>query len=111
MIQTPHTWIEINKNALMHNLKMYKHAIGNKDLGVVVKSNSYGHGIIEIARICQESPDVNWLFTATLSEAMLLRMNNITKPILVIYFIDDDPGKQSLMILILWSAICNRSVN
>lgn len=93
MIQTPHTWIEINKNALMHNLKMYKHAIGNKDLGVVVKSNAYGHGIIEIARICQESPDVNWLFTATLSEAMLLRMNDITKPILVIYFIDDDPGK------------------
>ena len=96
MIQTPHTWIEINRNALAYNLKMYKQAIGNKELGVVVKSNAYGHGILEVARTCQESTDVDWLFTATLSEAMILRMNGITKPILVIYFIDEDPAKAIL---------------
>lgn len=93
MIQTPHTWLEISKSALAHNIKMYKHAIGNSAMGVVVKSNAYGHGIVEVAQICQESPHADWLFTATLSEALLLRANGVTKPILVIYFIDDDPRK------------------
>lgn len=93
MIPTPHTWIEINKNALVHNFKMYKKAIGASALGVVVKSNAYGHGILEVARVCQISDDVDWLFTATLTEALQLRMNGITKPILVIYFIDEDPAK------------------
>lgn len=93
MITTPHTWIEISKQALEHNFKMYKQFIGNKLLGVVVKSNAYGHGILEVSRIAQESMYVDWIFTATLSEAMLLRANGITKPILVIYFIDADPAQ------------------
>lgn len=92
MINAPHTWIEISKQALEHNFKMYKQFIGNKLLGVVVKSNAYGHGILEVSRIAQESIYVDWLFTATLSEAILLRTNGITKPILVIYFIDADPN-------------------
>jgi alanine racemase len=93
MIETPHTWIEISKKALLWNLNHYKKAIGDQALGIVVKSNAYGHGIAEVSRICQESPDVDWLFTATLSEALLLRSHGITKPILVIYFIDDSPLK------------------
>ena len=55
MIQTPHTWIEISKQALLHNLATYKKAIGQRALGVVIKSNAYGHGILEAASICQES--------------------------------------------------------
>lgn len=93
MITTPHTWIEISKQALEHNFKMYKQFIGNKLLGVVVKSNAYGHGIVEVSRVAQESIYVDWLFTATLSEALLLRANGITKPILVIYFVDADPAQ------------------
>lgn len=93
MIPTPHTWIEINQSALLHNFTMYKKAIGTRALGVVVKSNAYGHGIVEVARVCQASADVDWLLTATLTEAIQLRMNGITKPILVIYFIDEDPAK------------------
>lgn len=93
MIATPVTWIEVSKSALHHNLQQYKRAIGNRALGVVVKSNAYGHGIVEVAKICQESSHAEWLFTATLSEAVLLRAHGITKPILVIYFIDDVPQK------------------
>lgn len=93
MITTPHTWIEISQQALEHNFKMYKQFIGNKLLGVVVKSNAYGHGILEVSRIAQESIYVDWIFTATLSEAILLRAHGITKPILVIYFIDADPAQ------------------
>ena len=93
MIQAPHTWIEINKTALEHNFKCYKHFIGNQSLGIVVKSNAYGHGIIEVGKICQQSISVDWLITGTLSEALALRAHGITKPILVVYFIDSDPSK------------------
>ena len=48
MMSIPHTWIEISKQALEHNFKMYKQFIGDKLLGVVVKSNAYGHGILEV---------------------------------------------------------------
>ncbi len=91
MNTAPLSWIEISKSALEHNLKMYKSAIGGQRMGAVVKSNAYGHGIIEVARICQESGYCDWLFTATISEALTLRKNGITLPILVIYFIDEDP--------------------
>ena len=91
MITTPHTWLEINKSALAHNFAAYKKFIGTSALGVVVKSNAYGHGIVEVARVAQESAHVDWLFTATLTEALLLRSKGIIKPILVIYFIDEDP--------------------
>jgi len=91
MIATPHTWIEISKSALEHNIKTYKKAIGNKTLGIVVKSNAYGHGLVEVGRICQDSEYADWLFTGTLSEALTLRRAGITKPLLVIYFIDADP--------------------
>lgn len=93
MIQTPHTWIEISKSALEHNLKEYKKAIGSSALGVVIKSNAYGHGIVETAQICQDSPNADWLMVATLSEALMVRKAGVTKPILVIYFIDEDPRK------------------
>jgi alanine racemase len=93
MIQTPHTWIEISKSALEHNLKEYKKAIGSSALGVVIKSNAYGHGIVETAQICQASPHADWLMVATLSEALSVRAAGVTKPILVIYFIDEDPRK------------------
>lgn len=91
MKNSPLTWIEVSKSALEHNLKTYKRAIGNQALGAVIKSNAYGHGIVEVSRICQESGYTDWLFAATLTEALLLRKNGITLPILVIYFIDEDP--------------------
>ena len=93
MISTPHTWIEISKSALLHNINMYKKAIGQQQLGIVVKSNAYGHGLLEVAQICQESQYCDWLFTATLSEALQIRAAGIKKPILILYFIDNDPLK------------------
>ena len=62
----PQTWVEVSRSALEHNLRLYKQALGNKSaLGIVVKSNAYGHGILEVSRICQESSSADWLFTAT----------------------------------------------
>lgn len=81
--------ITLSTSALEHNLAQYKKVIKNKLLGVVVKSNAYGHGLIEIGSLLQKNPLVDWLFVASLSEAIELRKNGITKPILVMYHLDD----------------------
>lgn len=91
MITLPHTWIELSRKAFEHNINTMKMLIGNTMLGVVVKSNAYGHGMKEIAQLCQNIDAVAWLCTASLSEALLLRSIGITKPLLVMTIIDGDP--------------------
>jgi alanine racemase len=92
MIQFPHTWIELNKQAFNHNAYSYKKIIGpEKQLAAVVKSNAYGHGMAEIAQLCQENEYIDWLCVGTLTEALTIRQRGVSKPILVLYFIDADP--------------------
>lgn len=84
------SWVEVNRQAIVHNIAQYKRIIGNRELAVVVKGNAYGHGMLHIARICEADVNVHWLCTASLSEALRLRENGITKSILVLTYIDDD---------------------
>jgi alanine racemase len=89
---TPSTWIEISKSAFEHNVAHYKKVIGQAvNLAVVVKSNAYGHGIVDIGALCQQSSAVDWLCTTSLSEALVLRQHGVTKPIVVTCLIDIDP--------------------
>ncbi len=91
MIHDHLTWIEISKSALKHNLAQYKSVIGPGVLAPVIKANAYGHGLIEIAHLCQENAHVGWFCTAMLSEALTLRTHGITKPVLVHSCIDVSP--------------------
>jgi len=84
LINNDVSWVEINSRAVEHNLSLYKKAAGNKIIAPVIKGNAYGHGLLKIAQICQKNKDVDWICTATLHEAIELRKNNITKPILVL---------------------------
>lgn len=87
----PYTWIEINASALNNNLAMYKKIIGkDRILAPVIKANAYGHGMQEIARICQTSEYADWMCVALLSDAIVLRTNGITKPIFVLGYLDGD---------------------
>ncbi|BDC35235.1 alanine racemase [Candidatus Dependentiae bacterium Noda2021] len=90
------SYITIDSHALAHNILQYKKACGEKMLGIVVKSNAYGHGIEHVANVLQQNNHVDWLFVASLSEALLLRNKGVTKPILVMYHIDDDPSLLAL---------------
>src|SRR3989339_628229 len=83
------SWVEISKSALIHNLKIFKKIIGPEvALMPVIKSNAYGHGLPEVARICDGQPEVERLCTVNLAEALFLRKNKIRKPILVLSFYD-----------------------
>ncbi len=88
---TAHSWVEISKSALLHNISMYKHLLPPHTLlAPVIKSNAYGHGIIEIASILNSCPHIGYLCVVSLSEALLLRAHGVTKPLLVLSIIDAD---------------------
>lgn len=78
------TWLEISEQALYHNICQIKQIIGPTQLGLVVKANAYGHGLIEIGQLADKHPDVAWFFTAGISEALQLRRVGIKKPIVAL---------------------------
>lgn len=85
------TWVEVSKAALYHNIEQY-HSLVSPDVVFmpVIKSNAYGHGMLEIAQLLQENELVDAMAVVSLSEALILRMNGITKKIVVLSIIDTD---------------------
>ncbi len=79
-----YTWIEISASALNHNILQYKSINPNTQLAPVIKSNAYGHGIIEVAKLCQEHKSVDRLCVISIDEALQLRKHGITKPLIVL---------------------------
>ena len=73
----------INLDNLRHNLSVVRSCIslGTKIMAMV-KANAYGHGIIEISKELIKN-GVNYLGVAYIEEAVFLRKNRITAPILV----------------------------
>lgn len=65
-------WVEIDAAALRWNLQQFRRHLGSSALGAVVKSNAYGHGMLEIAALARQA-DVPWLCVNQLDEALALR--------------------------------------
>lgn len=77
------TWVEIDRNALLHNYKIFrKNTRKNTKLALVVKSNAYGHGMVEVAKVFANRAD--FFAVDDISEAFTLRRAGIKKPILVL---------------------------
>ncbi|MBU0613105.1 alanine racemase [Patescibacteria group bacterium] len=80
------TWLEISSLALKHNIKQFIDNIPKSSkIMAVVKSNAYGHGLNESARIFKQA-GCHWLGTVNLDEALILRKNGIKGRILVLSF-------------------------
>lgn len=78
------TWIEISRRALTQNVNMFRHHLGsNVGMMAVVKSNAYGHGLIEIAKIADRA-GASWFGVDNVDEGIALRKNGLTKPILIL---------------------------
>ena len=76
------TTLEINLEAIRRNLNVYRAAIGNTKLMVMVKALAYGAGAVQIAHLLQYE-GVDSLGVAYLDEAIELRENGITLPIMI----------------------------
>jgi len=87
-----HTWLEINKHALYHNISQFKQIVHNRALAPVIKSNAYGHGAVCIAQLLEADDGVAFLCCASLSEALVLRAAGIKKPLLVLGIVDVPPA-------------------
>lgn len=77
------TVLEINLNALIHNLNTFRNLLQAKTkIMVMVKAFSYGSGDVEIARLLQYQ-NISYLAVAVADEGVQLRNAGITTPIIV----------------------------
>lgn len=82
-------WIELSRSAIEHNARQFKQWLGDTtQIAGVIKSNAYGHGIIEIAKLYDRCNEIAALCVINLSEAVFVRQHGITKPIFVIGYLD-----------------------
>ena len=79
-------YAEISLEAIGHNIREVKKRLpeGVKLLGVV-KANAYGHGAVPVASYLENQ--VDYFATATLEEAVELRENGISAPILILGYV------------------------
>lgn len=75
---------------ILHNLLLLKSRLSkNVKICPVVKANAYGHGLVEVSRAIEDKCD--FLAVFTVEEALLLKMNNIRKNIIVMGgFLEDE---------------------
>ncbi len=83
------TWIEADIGALAHNLLFLRDIVGpDVKIMAVVKSNAYGHGLIDFVKGIKKAQSggemVDWFGVDTYPEAMALRRAGIKEPILVL---------------------------
>ena len=78
------TWAEINLDAIEYNYKKIKEHIGeNIKFAGIVKADAYGHGSVRVGAKLQEL-GADYLAVSSIDEAMELRFNGITMPILIL---------------------------
>ena len=74
-------WIDIDLDALTHNISMLKQYLGKTRLLAVVKADAYGLGAVTVAKL-YEQLGVDYLGVVSLDEAVELRKAGISMPIL-----------------------------
>ncbi len=84
------TWVEIDLNALKHNLSAIKKLVGPrvKIMGIV-KADAYGHGDYEVSRVLLNH-GVEMLGVAILEEGIQLRDKGIQVPLLLLGGVFED---------------------
>lgn len=82
------SWVEIDRSALIHNLRAFRRLIGpDVKLMPVVKANAYGHGLPEVSSLAARSGLADWLGVNSLEEGLALRRQGIRLPVLVLGYV------------------------
>ena len=77
-------WAEIDMNAAEKNFNVIKAKLKNKTkLCCVVKANAYGHGAVYLSKL-YEKLGADFFAVSNIEEAMQLRNNGISTPILIL---------------------------
>lgn len=78
-------WAEVNLDGFANNIRVIKNHIGDKKFIAVIKANGYGHGATALARVAS-AEGVDGFAVACVNEAISLRKEGITEPIIVLSF-------------------------
>ncbi len=82
-IQNESSWCEISAHALRSNVDLFRKRVGSDViLGVVIKSDAFGHGLLPCAREFLAA-GVDWLIVNFAYEAVTLRQAGIKAPIYI----------------------------
>lgn len=90
--------INIDKNRLISNIKAFMSLTGGRSVAPVLKSNAYGHGLIEVAKIIEDkmigdidfASKIPFFVIDSYFEAVALRAKGIKTPLLIIGFTYND---------------------
>lgn len=82
----PITWVEVNLSAIRHNIREIKRHTKGLPLMPVVKANAYGHGLVPVARACEDT-GAEYLAVVSCEEGLALRKAKIALPILVLSYV------------------------
>jgi alanine racemase len=85
-------WLEIDLDAIRHNIELIRSVVGQSAVAPVVKADAYGHGMAAVAQAIAPISDV--LCVATLDEAMQLRPL-VECPILLLYPVPADAAGEA----------------
>lgn len=86
------TWLEVDLDAIGHNLRLVRQLLGDQvGVMVVLKADGYGHGAVRVARTALNN-GARMLGVACLSEGVVLRHAGIDGAILVLGY---TPGWQA----------------
>ena len=77
--------ISIFKENLLYNLDIFRKIFGHSGVAPVLKSNAYGHGLVQIAKILDKEK-LPFFVIDSFHEALILRNEKIKTPLLVIGF-------------------------
>lgn len=65
------SWLELSERAYAQNVAAFRAVVGRARVGVVLKGNAYGHGLLETLRLAH--PRVDVVYVITPAEALALR--------------------------------------
>ncbi len=80
------TWAEVDIDALKHNFDEIRRAVDPKaEIMCVIKADAYGHGAVFLGKL-YEKMGADRFAVSNIEEAMQLRENGISRPVLILGF-------------------------
>ena len=76
--------VVIHKDCLLHNLSVFEKTYPKTKIAPVLKSNAYGHGLVEVARVFDTASSIPFFVIDSYHEALVLRNEGIQKPLVLL---------------------------
>lgn len=80
---TRRTWVDIDLDAIRHNLETIRTRTGETEIMCIVKADAYGHGVEQIALEYQRM-GIRWFGVSNIEEAVELRRYGVRGEILIL---------------------------